>query len=597
MKRSVVIFFMILFAACQSRNYQPDSVTNNTEFARFLEDHYQYRMELFPLEATANGDSLHNNKMFADFTDSYKQKVHEFYQRTLSGLKKFNRQSLNEKDQISYDFLQEYVTLLAGDLSFRYNLIPTDQMWGTHLVIGQWASGEGAQPFNTAKDYENWLQRLDGYIEWIDSAIIYFRKGLREQYTLPKPLVQSMIPQFESMVTNNVESHLFYQPLTRFPASFSTAEKKRFTDAYEDKIRYKIIPAYQRMTAFLKQEYLPGARASTTGLSALPDGRDRYALMVKLHTTTNKSPDEIYNAGLQEVKRIRNEMERIKDSVRFQGDLKAFFVHLNTNPEFTPFTTPDEVLNAFRSIQGRIDPHVKKLFSNFPKTPFEIRRTEAFREKSASAEYIKSPNGIKPGIFYTPIIDATKFNITSGMESLFLHEAIPGHHFQISLQSENNDLPSIRRNDNWSNAYIEGWALYCESLGKELGLYTDPYQYMGALGDEIHRAIRLVVDVALHTKNMTREEAIQYMMDNEQISKEGATSEIERYIAGPGQALGYKIGALKIMELRNKYQQLLGNKFSLQAFHDEFLKDGSMPLTVLEKKMDKWAERIIKKDR
>jgi len=263
---------------------------------------------------------------------------------------------------------------------------------------------------------------------------------------------------------------------------------------------------------------------------------------------------------------------------------------MKNDRKFMPYKTPQQVLAAFEDIHKRMELNLKKMFNHVPKTPFEIRQTEAFRAASASAEYNQgSADGSRPGIFYVPILDASTFNTTSGMESLFLHEAIPGHHYQISLTQENTSLPKFRRFGG-DNAYVEGWALYCESLGKELGLYTDPYQYMGALGDEIHRAVRLVVDVAIHTKGMTREQAIKYMMDNEAISKQGATAEIERYMAIPGQALGYKIGALKIRELRNRYEKQLSTKFNLAEFHDQILKDGSMPLAVLEKKMDAWAE-------
>jgi uncharacterized protein (DUF885 family) len=253
-----------------------------------------------------------------------------------------------------------------------------------------------------------------------------------------------------------------------------------------------------------------------------------------------------------------------------------------------PYKTPEEVLEAFRKIQATIDPNLKKLFGRTPKIKFEIHQTEAFRAASASAEYIAGdPGGSRPGIFYVPILDATKFNTTSGMESLFLHEAIPGHHYQISLQMEDSLLPKFRRFA-WYGAYGEGWALYSESLGKELGLYTDPYQYMGALGDEIHRAVRLVVDVAMHEKKMTREQAIKYMMDNEAITEQGATAEIERYIAIPAQALSYKTGAMVIRQLRTRYTNDLGNKFNIAAFHDEVLKDGCMPLDVFQRKMDSW---------
>ena len=272
-----------------------------------------------------------------------------------------------------------------------------------------------------------------------------------------------------------------------------------------------------------------------------------------------------------------------------EGDLAAFFEFMKNDKQFMPYKTPNDVLNAFRSIQSKIEPHLKDMFGRSPKMKFEIRQTEAFRAASASAEYsLGTADGSRPGIFYVPILDATKFNTTSGMESLFLHEAIPGHHYQTALTIEDTSLPKFRRYL-WYGAYGEGWALYCESLGKELGLYTDPYQYMGALGDEIHRAIRLVVDVGMHNQNMTREEAIKYMMDNEAISEQGATAEIERYMAIPAQALSYKIGALKIRELRDKYSKQLGDKFKLADFHDEFLRHGCMPLEVLEKTMDAWA--------
>ncbi|HET7899143.1 MAG TPA: DUF885 domain-containing protein, partial [Flavisolibacter sp.] len=322
---------------------------------------------------------------------------------------------------------------------------------------------------------------------------------------------------------------------------------------------------------------MPKARTSS-GISAIPGGSDLYKFYVRLWTTTEKSPDEIYNTGLAEVARIRAEMERIKDSVHFKDSLPAFFQYMKTNRKFMPYKKPEDVLHAFRSIQQRIEPNLKKMFGRTPKTPFEIRQTEAFRAASASAEYQQgTPDGKRPGIFYVPILNAKTFNTTSGMESLFLHEAIPGHHYQVSLQQENDSLPKFRRFA-WYGAMGEGWALYTESLGKELGLYTDPYQYMGALGDEIHRAIRLVVDVGLHTKGMTREQAIQYMTDNEAASTEYATAEIERYMAIPGQALSYKVGAMKIRELRNKYEKQLGSQFNLAAFHDALLKDGVMPL-------------------
>jgi uncharacterized protein (DUF885 family) len=467
--------------------------------------------------------------------------------------------------------------------------IPFDQFNGVPIAFGQMGSGSGNQPFKTVKDYDNWLQRATAFSAWADSAIVYFRKGMAINYVLPKAVVIKMIPQMKDMITTDATKSLFYSPVQLMPATFPGADKKRLTVAYIGMISTMIIPAYKKLGDFLQTEYLPKARNST-GINALPGGDTLYRFLVKHWTTTNKAPEAIYETGLSEVKRIRTEMETIKNEVGFKGNLDSFFNFMKTDKQFMPYKTADEVLNAFRKIQATIDPNLKKMFTLTPKTKFEIRQTEAFRAASASAEYYPGlPDGSRPGIFYVPIVDATKFNTTSGMESLFLHEAIPGHHYQTSIQAENQSLPAFRRFI-WYGAYGEGYALYCESLGKELGLYTDPYQHMGALGDEIHRAIRLVVDVAMHTGKMTREEAIQYMMQNEAISEDGAVAEIERYMVYPAQALSYKTGALKIRELRNKYSLQLGDRFSLAAFHDEFLKDGCMPLEIIEKSMDEWAK-------
>ncbi len=590
MKFICYCFCLLLFVQCSiGKNTSVEE--KNDALNKLMEDYYGQRMTLFPIEATWNGDTLQNDKLYPDFTDSYRAKLKDFYSNTLSSLQKIDREGLNENDKISYDFMKEYNTMLLQELSFAFNRMPTDQMWGLHLIFGQFASGESAQPFKTVSDYEKWLKRIDGFGVWMDSAIVYFKKGMEENIVLPRSLVVKMIPEFEAMVTDDATQNLYYGPVKKIPAGFSDSDKTRLTEAYVKAINEKVVPMNKKMADFLKNEYLPKSRA-TSGWGDLPNGAEFYKLKARMATTTDKTPDEIYNIGLAEVARIRKEMEAIKDAVGFKGDLKAFFEHLRTDPKMTPYKTPHEILTAFHDIHRRMEPQVKNMFGRTPKTPFEIKQTEAFRQESASAEYNPSPDNIKPGVFYIPIIDATTFNLTSGMESLFLHEAIPGHHYQISLQRENKELPSIRQHDVFSNAYIEGWALYCESLGKELGLYADPYQHMGGLGDEMHRAIRLVVDVALHTKGMSREDAITYMMDNEQISEQGAIAEIERYMANGGQALGYKIGALKIRELRTKYEKQTGDKFRLADFHDEVLKDGSMPLTTLQNKMDRWAATI-----
>jgi len=588
MKKIILLLSLIsAFAGCKLSNSN-QNMQDNTELSALLDKYYEERLQLFPVEATIDGDNRYNDKFYVDFTDSYRQKLKEFYNRYLIYVTRFDREALNDNDKLSYDDFKREMEIDLEGLTFHDNYFPLNQFQSTHLVFGQLGSGSVIQPFKTVKDYDDWLQRMAAFPAFADSVIVYFKKGMETGYVLPKAVVIKMIPQMHDMVVSDANKSLFYGPITNIPATFSAADKKRLTDAYVAAIDQQITPSFKKLEDFLQNEYLPKAR-TTTGISGIPGGDKYYRFLIRQQTTTNKTPDEIYNTGLSEVKRIRTEMERVKDETGFKGDMQSFFTYLHTDKKFTPYKTPKEILDAFEKIHQTMQPNLQKMFGHTPKTPFEIRQTEAFRAASASAEYNQgSADGTRPGIFYIPILDATKFNITSGMESLFLHEAIPGHHYQISLQQENEKLPKFRRFGG-NNAYAEGWALYCESLGKELGLFTDPYQYFGALGDEIHRAIRLVVDVGMHTKGMTREEAIKYMMDNEQIDEAGATAEIERYMVIPAQALGYKIGALKIRELRTKYEQQLGADFRIADFHDNILKDGNLPLDVLERKMDAWA--------
>ncbi|WP_426492792.1 DUF885 domain-containing protein [Hymenobacter sp. 102] len=599
-----------LLAGCnQQKNTAETGAATETNLAdvkdlpTLFDAYWEENARLFPLDATTQGDNRYNDQLPNDGTREFRNKLQSFYQRYLDGLHKFNREELTANDKISYDIFEYDLQSKLEGLKLNTWMIPFQQFWGLPISMGQYGSGEGVQPFKTAKDYDNWLGRVKGFSVWADTAIGNFRQGMKAGVVLPKALVVKMIPQMRAMETQDATKSLFYGPINKLPAGLSDAEKQRITAAYQKAILEELVPTYKKLGDFLEKEYLPKARPST-GIAAIPGGADIYKYYVKTWTTTDKTPEEIYQTGQKEVARIRQEMEKVKAQVGFKGDLKAFFASLKTDPKLMPYKTPEEVLGAFRAIQAKMQPNLKKMFGRTPKTPFEIRQTEAFRAASASAEYNQgSPDGSRPGIFYIPILDATKFNVTSGMESLFLHEAIPGHHYQISLQQENTELPKFRRFA-WYGAMGEGWALYTESLGKELGLYTDPYQYMGALGDEMHRAVRLVVDVGMHSKNMTREQAIQYMLDNEAISEEGATAEIERYMAIPGQALSYKIGALKIREMRQKYEQQLGahsdklrekyagqnrSHFRISDFHDELLKDGVMPLAVLERKMDTWA--------
>ncbi len=584
----MVLFAITILFGCKQKEKSGNA---NPELAKMFDQYFEDRLKLYPLEATGQGDNRYNDLLPNDISAPFRTSAKAFYQNYLDKISAYNRESLDDNDRISYDIFKREMAMNLEGLSIKATWeIPFNQFWGLPITMGQLGSGAGNQPFKTVKDYKNWLKRISAFSIWADTAISNFKLGIADGAVLPKSLVLKMIPQMESMVVADASKSLFYDPIKNLPKDFSDTDKKQLTDAYIAAINTEIIPTYKKLGDFLKTEYLPKAR-TTTGISGIPDGDKYYKYLVRFWTTTDRTPEQIYQTGLDEVARIKTEMEKTKVAVGYKGDLTAFFEFMKNDPQFMPFKTPKEVLDSFERIHQIMIPNLKTMFGKTPKTKFEIRQTEAFRAASSSAEYNQgSADGSRPGVFYVPILDATKFNITSGMESLFLHEAIPGHHYQISLQQENTNLPKFRRFA-WYGAYGEGWALYSESLGKDMGLYTNPYQYMGALGDEMHRAIRLVVDVGMHTKNMTREEAIKFMTDNEAISEEGAIAEIERYMAIPAQALSYKTGAIKIRELRTKYEKELGAQFKIADFHDEVLKDGVMPLDVFERKMDAWAAK------
>ena len=554
--------------------------------------YYEGYLKMYPLEATMQGDNRYNDVLPDNMSQDFISKEINFYNETQKKLQSLDYESLSDEDKIVYDVLDYTLKDKIERYAYHPELIPFSQFEGLPLDFPLLGSAEGNQPFKTTKDYDNFLKRIDAFTIWMKTAENNFREGMKQKVVLPKKLVIKMIPQMrgEEIITDDFEKNIFYGPIKKMPTNFTAADKAKYTKLYQEAIKNKLIPAYQKMGDFLEKEYLPNAR-NTDGIYALPNGKNTYTYLAKSWTTTNKTPEEINKIGLEQVAMLRAEMEKVKAQLGFKGTLEQFLTSLKTDKKAMPYKTPEEVIAAFNAILKKIEPKLPSMFSKFPKTPFEIRRTEKFREASASAEYKQgTADGKRPGIFYTPIPDATKYNVTNGFESLFLHEAIPGHHYQVSLQQENTKIPKFMR-FGWFGAYGEGWAHYTETLGPEFGLYTDPYQKMGYLSDQMLRAVRLVVDTGIHTGKMTREEAIKYYLSNISDSEEGATAAIERYMAIPGQALGYKIGSLKILELRAKYQKQLGNKFNLAKFHDEILNQGCLPLSVLERKMELWAKK------
>jgi uncharacterized protein (DUF885 family) len=597
MRKSWLIAVLSTFILMSCANSDETKTISNRpkDLDSLLLAYHEERLQLFPLEATFAGDYRYNEELPNTITKAYREQLKEFYCKYKNALLNFQRSELSDDDKMNYDvLLWECDIAIEGD-QFHAHLMPVNQFSCLPLIIGQLASGSSSQPFNTPKDYHDWYLRLNAYVDWCDTAIANMKIGMSQGYTIPQTLTTKSMAQFASLAQGPAESHLFYSPIKNIPVGFTDENKATITKIYKEIIEKKIIPTHQKLYAFLEKEYLPKCRTAS-GISEVPDGKKYYNYLIKYHTTTQLSADEIFELGQREVERISAEMLKVKDEVGFKGSLKDFFNELRAKQELMPFTKPEQVIENFYAIHQKMKPNLEKLFRQAPKTPFEIRRTEAFREASASAEYNQgSMDGKRPGIFYVPIPDVKKYNILSD-EDLFLHEAIPGHHYQISLQQENTNLPKFRRLLGYS-AYAEGWALYTESLGKELGLYTNPYQYFGMLSAEMHRSIRLVVDAGMHSKGWTREQAIKYSLEHEAETEESIVAEIERYMAIPGQALSYKIGQLKIRELRAKAETELGTKFNIAEFHHQILNEGSIPLKVLEDKINRWiaAEKLNSK--
>jgi len=582
----ISLLVVLITQNCQMKN----SNSKLQPIDSLFQSYHEESLKMYPLNATMLGDKRYNDTLPNDISQEFIELEKRFYTKYRNALELYDRNTLSTVQKMSYDVLKWQCEISLEKKKYPTYLTPIDQFWSLNIAMGQMAGGRSLQPFKTVEDYDNWVKRVDDYMLWCDTAMANMRKGMELGYVLPKALILKIIPQMEKFAHGPVDNHIFYKPVIYMPETFSTSERKKITDSYSQMIEEKVIPKYKEMHLFFKDEYLHVGRESS-GISELPLSDGYYQHMIKYYTNTDLTADEIFELGKKEVARITQEMIELKDSVGFEGDIKSFIQHVKTKDELKPFDRPEQVIDNFNQIHVTMKPKLDELFDLVPKTPFEVRRTEAFREKTASAEYNPgSVDGTRPGIFYVPIPNVKKYNIFSD-EDLFLHEAIPGHHYQISLQQENPDLPDFRKLF-WNSAFGEGWCLYCESLGRELGLYTDPYQYFGMLSAEMHRAIRLVVDVGIHDKGWTREQAIQYSLDHEAESESSIIAEIERYMAMPGQALSYKIGQLKVLELRAKAEKELGDKFSIKEFHNQMLDAGCLPLYLYEEKINNWIQKV-----
>jgi len=554
----------------------------NQLYADYWEDYLREN----PIAATFNGDQRYNNRFGAVTSAENRAQSRALAEKYLARSAEFDPAPLPPEDRISYDLLRYRLQQVLDGLRFPSDLVPVDQFSGLHLTLAQLGSGTSAQPFQTVQDYDNWLQRAAAYAPAVDAMMADMRTGIAQGIVMPKALISRVLPQLDNVGTDDQAKSTYMKPVQNFPASFSAADKTRLSDAYGKLVREQLAPANRKLLAFMRDTYLPAGR-DTAGIGALPGGQDWYAFLARRSTTTELTPAEIHDIGLREVARIRAQFEEAKVRVGFKGTLKEFFTYLNTAPELR-FKTREEIQASYEALRPRVEAKVDQLFARVPKAPFEIRPVEAFREVSAApASYQRgSVDGKRPGIFYyNAYKPETRTRFTTN--AFFLHEAIPGHHFERSLAQETTGLPAFRRFGS-STAFSEGWGLYSEMLGQEIGMYDDPWQWVGRLTAEVWRGVRLVVDTGIHAKGWTREQAIAYFKDNVPQDEVTAVQEVERYIAVPGQALSYKIGELKLRELRSRAEKALGPTFDLRAFHNEVLSHGSVPLDVLDGAVDRW---------
>ena len=593
----LLLLFVMFSSSCTQKSTDKNSETSAISI--IFEDYYKFKERINPIEATKAGNFEYNNTIANYISDAYQNELIAEYQNFLNRLNEINLSELTRADQLSLkvmkwdceiklEGLQKPLVVITSPMYNlpSFELTPLTQIQSLHLYVAQLGAGGSVHPFNSVKDYEDWLERIEDYLDFLDTSIAMMKEGISKKIVLPAALTQKTIDQLEEFIVKPTTEHLFYKPIKSLPEEISPVQRDRLAEKYKEMISKKLRPKYKELKKFLVEEYLPNSR-STSGFVDLPHGKETYEYLIRLHTTLNLSADQIHELGKNEVKRILREMEAAKNKIGFKGDIKAFFEYIRNSPEQMPFKKPEEVIDNFNSIKEKINGKLNDVFELSPKANFIVRRTEAFREAAASAEYVPGTKDAKrPGIFYIPIPEISKYNKFSD-EALFLHEAIPGHHYQLSLQQENKELPAFLHPESMG-VFVEGWALYAESLGKELGLYEDPIQYFGMLSMEMHRAIRLVVDTGIHSKGWTREQAIQYSLENEAASEESIITEIERYMATPGQALSYKMGQIKIRELRAKAEQELGENFDIRAFHNQILNSGSLPLILLEEKIENW---------
>ncbi|HKP94044.1 MAG TPA: DUF885 domain-containing protein [Chthoniobacterales bacterium] len=546
---------------------------------------WEFTMKEYPEFATAVGYPGQNDR-WTDISLDAIARRRETDKLDLDLIKSIDRAKLSGTDAISYDLYRRNAEFAVEGDQFPFELLQLNQMGGVQQNVAQVIS---STTFQTTKDYEDLVARLSAVPALVDQTILLLEKGVQQKFTPPQITLRDVPQQVLNLIVKEPAESPMLAPFREMAATVPAAEQARLRQAATDAFTKKVEPAFQKLHDFLVTKYLPGAR-TTLGANKLPNGEKLYAFSTRQQTTTELTPAQIHQIGLDEVKRIRGEMDKVIASTGFKGDFRAFMKYLLTDPKFY-YTDAESLLTGYRDIAKRIDPKLVEFLGVLPRLPYGVKPVPAYAEKSQAAAYYESGSltAGRPGYFFANTYDLPG-RPKWGMETLTLHEAVPGHHFQIAIAQEMEELPEFRKHGGY-NAFAEGWALYAESLGYEMGFFKDPYQNFGHLGDEMLRAIRLVVDTGLHSMDWTREQAIKYFEENSNNPPHDIEVEVDRYIVWPGQALGYKIGQLKIRELRTYAEKELGQKMDLRGFHDQVLKNGALPMNVLETEIKQWVAK------
>ncbi|MFL6246122.1 MAG: DUF885 domain-containing protein [Thermoanaerobaculia bacterium] len=557
--------------------------TESDKLNKLIAEDWQWQLRDNPENATYLGERGHDDRL-TDRSPEAWQKRREHNREMLQRIEAIERTKLSAGDRLNYDlFLLQAKLAVEGD-RFPYELVPVQQMNGIYIVLGELAQ---QIPRDTVKDHENFLARMRAFPRAVDETIALMQRGLEQGLTPPRVILRDVAEAIANQIADDpVQSPIYQLAFTNFRPSIPQAEQERLQKEAQRVLRDSVMPAFRKLLAYWL-EYEPKTR-ETVGWTAVPQGKEWYPYLVRQQTTTELTPDEIHAIGLSEVKRIRGEMEKIRVQTGFTGTLEEFFTFLRTDPRFY-HTTREELLAAYRNIAKQIDPELTRLFGRIPRLPYGVIPIPTYSEKTNTTAYYMpgSPESHRPGYYYVNLYDLPS-RPKWEMEALSLHESVPGHHLQIAIAQELEQLPAFRRNAGFT-AFVEGWGLYAESLGPELGMYTDPYSRFGQLTYQMWRAVRLVVDTGMHAKGWTRQQAIDYFVANSSKPLHDIEVEIDRYLAWPGQALAYKLGELKIKELRANAERELGPAFDVRAFHDEVLGAGPLPLSLLETRMKEWV--------